>query len=105
MGVGTLGMKSCSGRGCGYFLLQYTQENTLCQPLLVTLSLLPLAQLAKAPLLMGADHWQEWVRWPRFPLLRPFKRRHRLTEATKGLCPRQRLPFQVPSAFPSPHQE
>lgn len=51
------------------------------------LSLLPLAQLAKAAPLMGAGHWQEWVRWPRFPLLRPFKGRHRLTEVTKGLCP------------------
>lgn len=33
------------------------------------LSLLPLAQLAKAPILMAACHWQEWVRWPRFSLL------------------------------------
>lgn len=31
MGLGTLGMKSCSGRRWGYFLLQYTQENTPCQ--------------------------------------------------------------------------
>lgn len=38
------------------------------------LSLLPLAQLAKAPPLMAAGPWQRWVRWPRFPLLSdPFK--------------------------------
>lgn len=36
------------------------------------------------------------------PALRCFKRRHRLTEATRWLCPRQWPPVQVP-AFQSTH--
>lgn len=35
------------------------------------------------------------------PSLRPSKSRHRLTEVTRGLCPRQ-PPVQVPAAFQNP---
>lgn len=33
------------------------------------------------------------------PPLGPFKRRHRLTRVTRGLCPRHRPPVQVPGVF------